>query len=581
MLYDNKIFLGISDGDKVEFSLKMANRHGLIAGATGTGKTVSLRVLAESFSDAGVPVFMADVKGDLAGMYSPGGHSDSVLSRVEEFGLEEEGFSYKGYPVNFWDVYGNGGMPLRTTISEMGPLLLSRILGLTETQSSVLTVVFKIADDNDLLLIDTKDLKALLAYVQENAQDFAMEYGNMSKQSLAVIVRAVVALESQGGEQFFAEPALDINDWLSVNLDGRGMIQILDATSLVNNPTMYSTFLLWMISELYETLPEVGDLDKPRMVFFFDEAHLLFDNASKALLEKIEQVVKLIRSKGVGIYFVTQSPRDIPDSILAQLGNKVQHALHAYTPAETKAVKQAADSFRSNPNFDTYDTLINLGIGEALVSTLDEGGVPTIVKKTTILPPQSSLKPLDDAAKRGAVEGSNLYRRYSDYFDRDSAYEFLTRMHLEAEAEAARLAEEEAAAKAAAKEEEEARKQAEKEELAAKKQAEKEELAAQKQAERDAIAAQKQAEKDALAAQKAAEKEALAAQKAAEREAAAKKKKVTGVISNTAGSAGSTIGRELGSTLGSTVGGKFGKKLGANVGSTLGRGIFKTMFTLK
>ncbi len=566
MLYDNRIFLGMSDGDRVEFSLKMANRHGLIAGATGTGKTVSLRVLAESFSDAGVPVFMADVKGDLSGIYSPGGHSDSVISRVEEFGLEEQGFAYKGYPVNFWDVYGTGGMPLRTTISEMGPLLLSRILGLTETQSSVLTVVFKIADDNDLLLIDTKDLKALLAYVQENAQDFAMEYGNMSKQSLAVIVRAVVALESQGGEQFFAEPALDINDWLSVNLDGRGMIQILDATSLVNNPTMYSTFLLWMISELYENLPEVGDLDKPRMVFFFDEAHLLFDNASKALLEKIEQVVKLIRSKGVGIYFVTQSPRDIPDSILAQLGNKVQHALHAYTPAETKAVKQAADSFRSNPDFDTYDTLINLGIGEALVSTLDEGGVPTIVKKTTILPPQSSLKPLEDTAKRGAVEGSNLYRRYNDYFDRDSAYEFLTRMHLEAEAEAARIAEEEAAAK----EEEEARKQAEKEELAAKKQAEKEELAAQKAA-----------EKEALAAQKAAEKEALAAQKAAEREAAAKKKKVTGVISNTAGSAGSTIGREIGSTLGSTVGGKFGKKLGANVGSTLGRGILKTMFTLK
>lgn len=569
MIKDNSIFLGMSNGEEVKFSLKMANRHGLIAGATGTGKTVSLRVLAESFSDAGVPVFMADVKGDLAGMYVAGGDSDSVAKRVEEFGLDEQGFSYKGYPVNFWDVYNKGGMPLRTTISEMGPLLLSRILGLTETQTSVLTVVFKIADDNGLLLVDTKDLKSMLAFVQENADEFAMEYGNMSKQSLGVIVRAVVALESQGGEEFFAEPALDINDWLSVNLDGKGMIQILDATTLISKPTMYSTFLLWMISELYESLPEVGDLEKPRMVFFFDEAHLLFDNASKALLEKIEQVVKLIRSKGVGIYFVTQSPRDIPDSILAQLGNKIQHALHAYTPAETKAVKQAADSFRSNPDFDTYDTLLNLGIGEALVSTLDESGVPTVVMKTTILPPQSSLKTIDNDFKMSAAQSSNLYKRYSDYFDRDSAYEFLTRKHIEAQEEAERLAEEEAARKAAEKEEAEAQKQAEKEALAA-----------QKQAEKEAIAAQKAAEKEELAALKAAEKQALAEQKAAEREAAAKKKKVKSVVSTTAGSAGSTIGRELGSTLGSTVGGKFGKKLGGNVGSTLGRGILKTMFSL-
>ena len=547
----------MSGDERVELDVRMANRHGLIAGATGTGKTVSLKVLAESFSDAGVPVFMADVKGDLAGVYEAGKDKESVKARIDQYSLTEQGFGYKSYPVNFWDVYAEGGMPLRTTISEMGPLLLSRILGLSETQSSVLTVVFKIADDNNLLLIDTKDLKAMLAYVQEHTADYTMEYGNMSKQSLAVIVRAVVALESQGGDQFFAEPALDIADWLSVNYDGRGMIQILDARKLVNSPVMYSTFLLWMISELYETLPEVGDLDKPRMVFFFDEAHLLFENASKALLEKIEQVVKLIRSKGIGIYFVTQSPRDIPDGILAQLGNKVQHALRAYTPAETKAVKKAAESFRENPEFDTYDTLLNLGIGEALVSTLDDDGIPTIVRKTSILPPQSSLGAIDDSVRRAAIEGSALYKRYNDYFDRDSAYEFLTRKNAEAAAEAARLAEEEERAKAAAKAEaEEAR-------------------AAEKQAAAEARAAEKQAAAEA----RAAEKQAAAAAKAAEKEAAAKKKKVTGVISTTVGSAGSTIGRELGSTLGKTMGGSFGKKIGGNVGSTLGRGILKTLFS--
>ncbi|MBQ8946707.1 MAG: DUF853 family protein [Lachnospiraceae bacterium] len=568
MIRDNKIFLGMSGDERVELDVRMANRHGLIAGATGTGKTVSLKVLAESFSDAGVPVFMADVKGDLAGVYEAGKDKESVKARIDQYSLTEQGFGYKSYPVNFWDVYAEGGMPLRTTISEMGPLLLSRILGLSETQSSVLTVVFKIADDNNLLLIDTKDLKAMLAYVQEHTADYTMEYGNMSKQSLAVIVRAVVALESQGGDQFFAEPALDIADWLSVNYDGRGMIQILDARKLVNSPVMYSTFLLWMISELYETLPEVGDLDKPRMVFFFDEAHLLFENASKALLEKIEQVVKLIRSKGIGIYFVTQSPRDIPDGILAQLGNKVQHALRAYTPAETKAVKKAAESFRENPEFDTYDTLLNLGIGEALVSTLDDDGIPTIVRKTSILPPQSSLGAIDDSVRRAAIEGSALYKRYNDYFDRDSAYEFLTRKNAEAAAEAARLAEEEERAKAAAKAEaEEAR--------AAEKQAAAEARAAEKQAAAEARAAEKQAAAEA----RAAEKQAAAAAKAAEKEAAAKKKKVTGVISTTVGSAGSTIGRELGSTLGKTMGGSFGKKIGGNVGSTLGRGILKTLFS--
>jgi len=585
MVKDNKIFLGMAGDEKVELSVKMANRHGLIAGATGTGKTVSLKVLAESFSDAGVPVFLADVKGDLAGMYEAGHETDTVTPKIENYKLNEEGFAFKGYPVNFWDIYGEGGMPLRTTVSEMGPLLMSRILGLSDTQTSLLTVVYKIADDNDLLLIDTKDLRAMLTFVGDNASELAGEYGNMSKQSLGVITRSIIALESEGGDQFFGEPALDINDWLTLNYDGRGMIQLLDCRKLINAPTMYSTFLLWMISELYENLPEVGDVDKPRMVFFFDEAHMLFDNASKALLDKIEQVVKLIRSKGVGIFFITQSPKDIPNGVMAQLSNKVQHALHAYTPAEIKAVKQAADSYRANPDFDTYDTLINLGIGEALVSTLDDSGIPTIVQKTSILPPQCSLGSIDDITRQSAITYSPLHKRYADYFDRDSAYEFLMRKHVEAEEaaaaqaeEEARLKEEEEARKQAEKEELAAKKQAEKEELAAQKAAEKEELAAQKAAEREALAAQKAAEKEALAAQKAAEKEALAAQKAAEKEALAKKKKVSRVVSSVAGSAGSTIGREMGKSIGDSMGGSFGKKIGGNMGSTLGRGILSTMF---
>lgn len=563
MTKDNKIYLGVANDSKVELDVKMANRHGLIAGATGTGKTVSLKVLAESFSDAGVPVFMADVKGDLAGMYSAGCETDTISPKIEKYNLNDEGYAFRGYPVNFWDVYGEGGMPLRTTVTEMGPLLMSRILGLTEVQSSILTVAYKIADDSDLLLIDTKDLKALLNFIEENASELSAEYGNMSKQSIGVIVRAIIALESEGGEQFFGEPALDINDWLTLNYDGRGMIQLLDARKLVNNPTMYSTFLLWMISELYESLPEVGDLEKPRMVFFFDEAHLLFDNASKALLDKIEQVVKLIRSKGVGIFFVTQSPKDIPGGVLAQLSNKVQHALHAYTPAEIKAVKQAADSFRPNPEFDTYETLTSLGIGEALVSTLDADGVPTMVQKTVILPPQSSLGSIDDETRQQAITYSPLNKRYTDYFDRDSAYEFLMRRSQSlAEAAAEALAEEEAKRQA---------------EIEAK-EAEKRALAEQKEQEKAELAAQKAAEKEALAAQKAAEKEALAMQKAAEKEALAKSKQVNRIAKNVASSAGSTIGREIGSTLGNTMGGKFGKKLGGNVGSTLGRGVLSTLF---
>ena len=437
--------------------------------------------------------------------------------------LEREGFAFDSFPTTYWDVYEQKGLPLRTTISEMGPLLLSRILELNDTQSDILTIIFKIADDEELLLIDTKDLKAMIQYVGENAKELTLKYGNITKPSLGAITRAIIALESEGGELFFSEPALNIADWFCRNREGKGVIQILDCQTLVNKPTMYATFLLWMLSELFELLPEAGDLDAPKMVFFFDEAHLLFNSASKTLLTKIEQVVKLIRSKGVGIYFVTQSPKDIPDGVLAQLGNKVQHALHAYTPSEQRGAKAAAQSFRVNPDFDTYDALINLGIGEALVSVLDESGVPTVVKKCDILPPQSQMGALDDDIREKQIKNNILYTKYNDYFDRDSAYEFLERMNL-ANAEAA----------------EEAR------------------LAA--------------------AEEKQRQKEEAAAQKAEERKQAASQRAVKSAAKSVANSAAGTVGRELGNTIGKTVGGSFGKKLGGNVGAALGRGIIGTLF---
>ena len=378
MYQEQKLYIGKSGEEKVCIYPKMANRHGLIAGATGTGKTVSLRVLAESFSDCGVSVFLADAKGDLASMSLKGTGEGSVGGRVEKLGLEKEGFAYHAYPVTFWDVFGEKGLPLRTTITEIGPLLLSRILNLNDTQSDILTIIFKIADDEGLLLIDTKDLRAMLQYVSENAKELSLTYGNIAKQSLTAIIRAVITLEEAGGEHFFGEPALSISDWIGTDCDGKGKIQILDCQKLMQSPKMYSTFLLWLMSELYETLPEAGDLPKPKMVFFFDEAHMLFDTANRALLEKIEQVVKLIRSKGVGIYFITQNPKDIPDGVLSQLGNKIQHALHAYTPGEQKGAKAAAQAFRENPEFNTYEVLQELAIGEALVSVLNEEGIPVV-----------------------------------------------------------------------------------------------------------------------------------------------------------------------------------------------------------
>jgi len=552
MYYENKIFVGKSGEEKVYIYPKMANRHGLIAGATGTGKTVTLKVLAESFSDCGVPVFLADVKGDLAGMCKPG--TDSVKDRVEDMGLSEAGFDLRAYPTNFWDVYGEKGMPLRTTISEMGPLLLSRILDLNDTQSDILTIIFKIADDENLLLIDTKDLRAMLQYVGENAKELSLTYGNISKQSLGAIIRAVIALESEGAEYFFGEPALNITDWLCTDCNGKGMIQVLDCQKLINNPTMYATFLLWMISELFETLPEAGDRDKPKMVFFFDEAHLLFDTAPKVLLDKIEQVVKLIRSKGVGIYFITQNPKDIPDGVLSQLGNKIQHALHAYTPAEQKGAKAAAQSFRENPEFDTYDTLTSLGIGEALISVLDEEGIPTVVKKCSVLPPQSQMGALEDDSRKNEILNNLLYSRYSEMVDRDSAYEFLQRKAL-ADEESERKAAEEAALK----------KQQEKEAAEAEKLRLKEEAAAEKQRQREEAAAEKQRQREEAAALKEEEK---------------KKKKAKSAAKSVASSAAGTIGREIGNTVGKSVGGSFGKRLGGNVGASLGRGILSTLFKL-
>jgi DNA helicase HerA-like ATPase len=429
MIKDSKVLLGKSGEEEIFIYPRMANRHGMIAGATGTGKTVTLKVMAESFSKLGVPVFLADVKGDLVPLVKCGEENENVSSRVEKMGLKEAGFAFDSFPVNIWDVYGEKGMPLRTTISEIGPLLLARIMGLNDTQTDILHIVFKIADDEGLLLIDTKDLKAMIQYVGDNKEKYSQAYGNIAAASLNAITRGIVTLEGEGADKFFGEPALSIADFLCTDNRGRGMIQLLDCQKLILKPKMYSTFLLWLMSELFENLPEVGDCDRPKMVFFFDEAHMLFDSASKDLLEKIEQVVKLIRSKGVGIYFITQNPKDIPDGILAQLGNKVQHALRAYTPAEQKGVKAAAQSFRENPEFDTYTVLQELSTGEALVSVLDETGVPTIVKRVKICPPESYMGTIDDSLRTQTINNSLLYSRYSNFVDRDSAYEFLDRMN--------------------------------------------------------------------------------------------------------------------------------------------------------
>ncbi len=509
MFTDNKIWMAQSEKN-LYLLPKMANRHGIIAGATGTGKTVTMKVMAESFSDMGVPVFLCDVKGDLSGMCMPGVLSDNVSERLKGFGIED--FAFKAYPTRFWDIFGEQGHPVRVTVSEMGPTLLGRLFGLTEIQTGVLNIVFRVADDNGLLLLDLKDLRAMLQYVGDNRAEFTTEYGNVSAASIGAIQRALLAFEDEGGDQFFGEPSLDIHDWMRTDADGRGYINILTSKRLIASPLVYSTFLLWMMTELYEQLPEVGDPEKPRMIFFFDEAHLLFNDAPKALVQKIVQVVKLIRSKGVGIYFISQSPSDIPNDVLAQLSNRVQHALRAYTPAEQKAVRAAAKAFRVNEKFNTETALSELAVGEALVSFLDEEGIPTIVERARILPPQSLMGEATKSAIDALITGTELDQRYRETYDRESAYEIITKATVELEAQRAREAEEEAARKAA---------------------------------EKEAAAAEKAAAKEKAAADKAAAKEAAAAAKAAQKEADKKKKVAQQAINNAASSVVSSVSTNI------------------------------------
>ncbi len=445
---DKKLYVAHGPAGPISIEGSMANRHGLIAGATGTGKTVTLQVLAETFSQAGVPCFMADMKGDLSGISQKGAMSGFIEKRCAEFGIEEPQFG--GCPVRLFDVYGERGHAMRTTVSEMGPQLLSRLMQLNETQSGVLNIVFRIADDNELLLIDLKDLRLMLDFVAKNAKQFTTEYGNISSASVGAIQRALLAIESEGGDRFFGEPAFNIFDLIQRE-DGRGVMNVLAADKLMLNPKLYSTFLLWLLSELYENLPEVGDAELPKLVFFFDEAHMLFNGTSKALVEKIEQVVRLIRSKGVGVYFVTQSPTDIPEEILGQLGNRIQHALRAFTPKDQKAVRSAAQTFRTNPAFSTEEAIMELGTGEALVSFLDAKGAPSVVERAKILFPLSQIGAITDEERRVLIASAPLtIRAYDTAVDRVSAYEVLT----EQQAAAAKEAEE------AAAQEEEAKRQA-------------------------------------------------------------------------------------------------------------------------
>lgn len=434
MYKDSRLYVAHSAAGQICITGKMANRHGLIAGATGTGKTVTLQVLAETFSQAGVPCFMADMKGDLSGISQTGAMSGFIEKRCAEFGIENPQFA--GCPVRFFDVYGQQGHPMRTTISEMGPQLLARLMSLNETQSGVLNIVFRIADDNGLLLIDLKDLRSMLDFAARNAKEYTSAYGNISTASIGAIQRALLALESEGGDKFFGEPAFDISDLLCTE-NGLGVMNVLAADKLMLNPKLYSTFLLWLLSEMYENLPEVGDAELPKLVFFFDEAHMLFDGTSKALVDKIEQVVRLIRSKGVGIYFVTQSPSDIPDAVLGQLGNRIQHALRAFTPKDQKAVRAAAQTFRANPAFDTEQAIMELGTGEALVSFLDAKGAPSMVERAKILFPLSQIGAISAEQRRSIIASAPAnIRSYDEALDRKSAYEMLNEQNAEQERQA-------------------------------------------------------------------------------------------------------------------------------------------------
>lgn len=438
---EKRALIGRNDKEEICLIAQMANRHGLITGATGTGKTVTLQTLSETFSDMGVPVFAADMKGDLSGVAKIGGNKTSVNQRVEQYRLRDKGFDFKAFPVRFWDIFGQQGHPVKTTITAMGPLLLERLLQLNETQGAVLNMAFRIADENGLLLIDLKDLRKTIQYIGDNRTDFASQYGNIAPASIGAIQRALLHLESQGGDIFFGEPELEITDFIQTE-QGKGVINILAADKLMNTPRIYTTFLLWLHDDLYDSLPEVGDLEKPKLVFFFDEAHLLFNDMPKSLLEKVEQIIRLIRSKGVGIYFCTQSPADIPETILGQLGNRVQHALRAYTTKEVKAVKVAASSFRANPDFNTETAITELNTGEALISFLDEKGAPTPVQRANILPPQGQIGPISPTERDLLIRSSLIHGIYEKLIDRESAFEILSQQQNLLEEERRRALEE-------------------------------------------------------------------------------------------------------------------------------------------
>ena len=462
MYLNQKLLIGKNNKKEVYLIPRMANRHGLITGASGTGKTVTLKVMAESFSDAGIPVFLSDIKGDLAGTSQKGEETENICKRVEKLSLEY--FEYKQYPVRFWDIYGEKGHPIRTKISSVGPNILSIMLGLNETQEGILNIAFRVAEDESLALIDLKDLKSVLQYIGDNKNDYITKYGNITTQSVGSIQRSLLILENQGADKFFGEPSLDIHDFISLNDEGRGIINILDAVELFKSPDLYASFMLWLLTELFNSLPEVGDLDKPKIVFFFDEAHLLFDNMPLYRLKQITQVVKLIRSKGIGLYFVSQNPTDIPDEVIGQLGNRVQHNLRAYTPNEQKTVKVAAQAFRVNPEFDTEKAILELGTGEALVSFQTEEGEPSIVEKVTILPPQSKIGTIDDMTRIKVINSSLIAGKYDEVIDSESAHEIVSKKYeekRELEEQEKLKKEEEKQAKEKAKEEEKLRKELE------------------------------------------------------------------------------------------------------------------------
>ena len=530
MYVDGKILIG-KDGDKEFYILpNMANRHGLIAGGTGSGKTITLKVMAESFSNMGVPVFLADVKGDLAGMCVEGENTDDMKKRIEKFSLDKYGFKYQKFPTQFFEISRKKGLPIRTTISNFGPTLLTHIFNLNQTQSDILNLIFKIADDEGLLLLDLKDLKKMIEYVGNNIKDFSSAYGNITMPSINSILRSMISLEQEGIGLLFGEPELELSDIIKTDSDGKGIISILHSAALILSPKVYSAFMLWFISELYESLPEVGDLDKPRLVFFFDEAHLLFNDCPKELLKKIDQMTKLIRSKGVGIYFITQDPTDIPDTILQQLGNKVQHVHRAYTAKDKKNHKAICDSFRENKAIDVSEILETLSTGEALVSLLDEKGAPNIVEFAKILPPQSKMGTIDDATREQVIKASSIYLKYKDDVDRESAYEILNKKVEES---------------AAAIEAGEAK-------------------------------LTKEQEKELKARQKELEKE----EKTKAKETDKLNKKINTAIKSVARSTGSTLGREVTKTLTDTIFGSNNtatKRVLGNVGAALGRNILGTL----